>query len=1209
MKLERKPGSPDHGTRSGFALITTLMIMALIVLLVMALLSMSSINQRQATSYVAEAEAKANADLAMSIAISELQRLTGPDTRITAPGTTLRPASSDADVVSPAGVGVTGVWRSWENGDFLDSTVPPIAPNYAMKESVGTTSSPITSGRFLGWLQSTSIKRITGKREVKPTTDHRPSDNLSTMVAKTASSVPILSKGTLETLATDKTEVHIEPIDVVSAHRSGAMAWWVNGENTKAHVATPDTDRANVPPAESIFAYRDAMAAHGMPDVKTLGLTYNTSQVKDSPKLVNRDTLTVASTYTVDPTSKFYDLTTSGRGLLTNASKGGWKKDISLLANYNFDGAEDWPPYNPKDKDNSWIYPWATLRNPGESMWRQVGPCLSWRALADYVNHYKEVKSATAAGHITYDPSCGDIGNTTYSEQFLHNVNRMPVLADMRFVMSYSTKLVPGSNPQMYEAYMVLNPVVTLWNPYNFEISLRDMRVDYNNLPIIYDWVINGVTHQTAFYTMVKTVDGEKGLILHIKDGGATNVIRLLPGETRVYSPQNATFVDGASTRSMQVVPGYRTFGGLRFPIINKTTNTVVTAPATAKFKLQRMFTADTNWKYGEGQSEIGETAGVYYDINATLRIGSSDISGMWTSAHRMQYDPVTAEKYFKPLTGMPEISMSDAEGTANKVFASSTLTFRTMNDTAFPVRGMTQMIPTSLYTELGRKGGYDISHPSNGVYLGSQHPVNSPYELLYFAHSGWNDSLLPNVTSKNQGFTVTGIAANNGLSRCVLHELPVRPMVSLGELQNFQLRGQNSFAPYRAFIAGNSTAYPLVPPDKTETVRPNPPANLYRMQFDDSYCFNRMLFDDYFLSSVSEDPAGWNGGLSIKRNVDRVYRDFLNYYYSNDAAVRKISKPLPNISYRPAPLTMSVDEAVTRHLSKADGWSTIASRLVVDGMFNINSTSVEAWKAVLSHGRGLSVPISQTSANALGQLRTTVTLEAGSPSNSPFPRGTVGSDKTGLAQYQAFGGYSRMTDVQIEALAVAIVKQIRKRGPALSLSEFVNRQLRASSDPKLELALAGPIQAALDELATYNDARNPYRDLQALCRKITASEVPPDAEYQFPKAAEGWSGEGMPGWITQADVLRAIAPVLSPRDDTFVVRTFGEARNRAGKATARVWCEAIVQRQAEYVSPAPSLDPASDKNLEAISHSTINSRFGRRYKVVSMRYLTPSEI
>jgi hypothetical protein len=186
-----------------------------------------------------------------------------------------------------------------------------------------------------------------------------------------------------------------------------------------------------------------------------------------------------------------------------------------------------------------------------------------------------------------------------------------------------------------------------------------------------------------------------------------------------------------------------------------------------------------------------------------------------------------------------------------------------------------------------------------------------------------------------------------------------------------------------------------------------------------------------------------------------------------------------------------------------------------------------------------------------------------------------------------------------LDALAAEVVKQVRLRGTFLSLAEFVNRQLSSG-----DLALAGAIQSALDEIAK-SSATNPYAVMQSVIPR-TSLAVPPsagDAEYKFPAAAVGHSTYGLPGWTRQADVLRPLAPILNARDDTFTIRSYGDARDRSGKITATAVCEAVVRRTRDYV------DASDAAEISTLPKSTVNQTFGRRFQLVSFRWLNSSEI
>jgi hypothetical protein len=85
--------------------------------------------------------------------------------------------------------------------------------------------------------------------------------------------------------------------------------------------------------------------------------------------------------------------------------------------------------------------------------------------------------------------------------------------------------------------------------------------------------------------------------------------------------------------------------------------------------------------------------------------------------------------------------------------------------------------------------------------------------------------------------------------------------------------------------------------------------------------------------------------------------------------------------------------------------------------------------------------------------------------------------------------------------------------------------------------------------------------------------------------------------------LLTPLAPFASARSDTFLIRSYGEARS--GTETARAWCEAVVQRTPDFVDPAtPRAAAAADLPADSAS-----ARFGRRFKILSFRWLAPSEV
>ena len=111
--------------------------------------------------------------------------------------------------------------------------------------------------------------------------------------------------------------------------------------------------------------------------------------------------------------------------------------------------------------------------------------------------------------------------------------------------------------------------------------------------------------------------------------------------------------------------------------------------------------------------------------------------------------------------------------------------------------------------------------------------------------------------------------------------------------------------------------------------------------------------------------------------------------------------------------------------------------------------------------------------------------------------------------------------------------------------------------------------------------------------------------KYRNTKAAEGLSGEGAPGFITQADLLAPISSLLSVRSDTYRVRAhgnLGSSDDAIGKEKG-AYCELIVQRLPEYVDRT---DMAEDRGTEL---SPVNKSFGRRFKILRFRWMRESQL
>ena len=69
---------------NGFALVVTLALMILLTVIAVGLLSLSAISLRSSSQTMAQGEARANARLALMLALGDLQKTMGPDRRVSA---------------------------------------------------------------------------------------------------------------------------------------------------------------------------------------------------------------------------------------------------------------------------------------------------------------------------------------------------------------------------------------------------------------------------------------------------------------------------------------------------------------------------------------------------------------------------------------------------------------------------------------------------------------------------------------------------------------------------------------------------------------------------------------------------------------------------------------------------------------------------------------------------------------------------------------------------------------------------------------------------------------------------------------------------------------------------------------------------------------------------------------------------------------------
>jgi hypothetical protein len=365
--------------------------------------------------------------------------------------------------------------------------------------------------------------------------------------------------------------------------------------------------------------------------------------------------------------------------------------------------------------------------------------------------------------------------------------------------------------------------------------------------------------------------------------------------------------------------------------------------------------------------------------------------------------------------------------------------------------------------------------------------------------------------------------------------ELPRGPLLSLGALQHLALPGA------RPFSVGNSWG-------AIADINGTPAAQ---------------LFDRFFFSGLTSAVTPVTEGNALV-----------------------LPNPLLRVTPRSATGTpTTVDDLRTAPTARSSKF------LLQGGAFNVNSTNVAAWAAVLRSVRFPAAAFNYLDADgATGTAaetgETPVTVQSGDARFFRFSQSAqetykaesglaAGAGSTSAANTHLFRqGMITLDADKVTALAAQIVALVRARhaasGPFRSLAEFLSR----SADT---LDAAGG-QISLLEKAIADAAIN-----------VDAAGNPIEFSSQF---------------LTQGDIMTALAPVLFPRSDTFVIRTYGEAVNPATGATeGRAWAEATVQRTPEY------FDSTDDATVAPADLNAINQTYGRRFKVVSFRWLTRADL
>ncbi len=348
----------------------------------------------------------------------------------------------------------------------------------------------------------------------------------------------------------------------------------------------------------------------------------------------------------------------------------------------------------------------------------------------------------------------------------------------------------------------------------------------------------------------------------------------------------------------------------------------------------------------------------------------------------------------------------------------------------------------------------------------------------------------------------------------------------------------------------------------------PNGPREYYFFPtYDHSFYLNNALWDDYMFTGAANGRLRWENGV--------VDRDF----------------------------------------------DLSASRVLMEGAFNINSASPGAWAALLASHLDMDIPIQGGGTDSDTDYRVPM-MRVSDPVDTAF----TGDGAQDYYSGEFYGGFRRLRPNDIydrengTGLAVEIVRAIAERGPFTSLADFVNRDPgatsskypNASASQLEEYRRSSPLQMAINR-SGINGTGFGVHDSSGTSI-IRASEdftgnVSDGTPIHFWRHTENVeelpSNLGAPGTLIQQDILSRIGGFIQVRSDTFKIRAYGNVFNQVtGERAAQAWCEVVVQRKSEYVDDVDTPDVRT-----ADLTSPINQWLGRRFEILSFRWLSPEEI
>jgi Tfp pilus assembly protein PilX len=321
-------------TPRGFALIVTLSLMILLTVITVGLLSLSVISLRSSSRGVAQAEARANARLALLLALGELQKYAGLDQRVTA----------NADIAGAAAGAALAAGAPPLNDKSINNIskrLSAVQPGtrywtgvFANQDAPNTIFTKTPSPINIQWLVSGSNStytpgNLTGGPGILPS-DFAYAVGAGGSVADAARAVVLVGSNTVGSASGSTDRYVVAPLVGVFENNQpkprGRYAWWVGDEGVKARMNLNKTFDDPTQYASLSAQRRGWETVTGFEDypTPTSGAHASLPKVTDLTQTALLLPATFAKSGGASPLQNvFHSATTDSRAVLTDSLSGG----------------------------------------------------------------------------------------------------------------------------------------------------------------------------------------------------------------------------------------------------------------------------------------------------------------------------------------------------------------------------------------------------------------------------------------------------------------------------------------------------------------------------------------------------------------------------------------------------------------------------------------------------------------------------------------------------------------------------------------------------------------------------------------------------------------------------------------------------------------------------------------------------------------------